>query len=95
MKALKNESKQFLESIITAIADCCATAEPPNTELTKLYYSVGKNICEQGEKAFVVHLAPIPQRNTPKYTRRVCPVKAGKTRRFFTLLTNAKGGAII
>lgn len=57
MKALKNESKHFLESIIVAVMDCYATAEPSNTELTKLYYSIGKNICEQGEKAFVVHLA--------------------------------------
>lgn len=57
MKALKNESKQFFDTIITAATDCYATTEPSNTELTKLYFAIGKSICEQGEKAFVVHLA--------------------------------------
>lgn len=57
MKALKNESKLFFDSIITAVTDCYATTEPSNTELTKLYFAIGKSICEQGEKAFVVHLA--------------------------------------
>lgn len=57
MKALKNDSASFVADIIAAVQNCYATGEPFNTELTKLYHAIGKNICEQGEKAFVVHLA--------------------------------------
>ncbi|MEG1461434.1 MAG: DUF1016 N-terminal domain-containing protein, partial [Oscillospiraceae bacterium] len=58
MKALKNDSTIYTEQILSAIRDCYAkSAEPCNAKLLALYNFVGQCICEQGEKAFVVHLA--------------------------------------
>lgn len=60
MKALKNNSIVYVEQIEQAVADCYAkNAEPSNAELMWLYSVVGRCICSQGEKAFVVHLAEI------------------------------------
>lgn len=58
MKALKNDSTAYTQSIVSAITACYeATTEPSNAELLTLYSTIGQCICEQGEKAFVVHLA--------------------------------------
>ena len=58
MKTLKNESANYIEQIVSAIQSCYAqNAEPTNTQLTELYSLIGKCICQQGEKAFVAHLA--------------------------------------
>ncbi len=58
MKALKNDSTLYVEQITSAITDCyCQNAEPTDAELMALYGVIGKNICVQGETAFVVHLA--------------------------------------
>lgn len=58
MKALKNESTLYVEQITSAISDCYPqNTEPTDEELMMLYSFIGKNICTQGEKAFVVHLA--------------------------------------
>lgn len=58
MKALKNDSTAYTKQIIFAIQRCYAgNAEPINSELMELYSFIGKCICAQGEKAFVVHLA--------------------------------------
>lgn len=58
MKALKKENSAFTNRITAAIADCYAgSLEPADTELMALYAKIGKCICEQGEKAYVVHLA--------------------------------------
>lgn len=60
MKALKNDSGIYTEQIVSAITDCYSkNTEPSNSELMKLYAFIGQNICEQGEKAFVVHLAQV------------------------------------
>ena len=67
MKALKNDSTIYLKTITDAIADCYGkTAEPSNAELMALYTLIGKNICIQGEKAFVVHLAEALARQLPQ-----------------------------
>lgn len=58
MKALKNNSTAYTQRIVTAISDRYATsAEPSNTETMELYSFIGQCICEQGEKAFIMHLA--------------------------------------
>lgn len=58
MKALKNGSAAYTKQIIFAIQRCYAgNVEPINSELMELYSFIGKCICAQGEKAFVVHLA--------------------------------------
>lgn len=58
MKALRNNSSIYTKQIISAITVCYSkNAEPSNGDLMKLYAFIGQNICEQGEKAFVVHLA--------------------------------------
>ena len=58
MKALKNDSSVYLEKIILAITNCYSSnIQPTNAQLMELYAAIGKNICEQGEKAFVVYLA--------------------------------------
>ena len=58
MKALKNESGIYTDKIITAITDCYqSNAEPSDAKLMELYSFIGRCICEQGEKAFVVYLA--------------------------------------
>ncbi len=60
MKALKNDSTIYTEQIVSAVTECYSkNPEPSNRELMKLYAFIGQNICEQGEKAFVVYLAQI------------------------------------
>ncbi len=60
MKALKNDCAAYVEQIGHAVTECYAVnAEPSNDELMRLYSVIGKCICAQGEKAFVVHLAEI------------------------------------
>ena len=60
MKALKNESTAYMEQIVSAVQSCYVqNSEPTNAQLTVLYSSIGKFICQQGEKAFVAHLAKL------------------------------------
>ena len=67
MKALKNDCAAYVEQIGQAVTECYAVnAEPSNDELMRLYSFIGKCICAQGEKAFVVHLAEILAVQLPK-----------------------------
>jgi hypothetical protein len=67
MKALKNDCAAYVEQIGHAVSECYAvSAEPSNDELMRLYSFIGKCICAQGEKAFVVHLAEILSVQFPK-----------------------------
>jgi hypothetical protein len=60
MKALKNDYTAYVEQIGQAVTDYYAkSAEPSNSELMRLYSVIGRCICAQGEKAFVVYLAEI------------------------------------
>jgi predicted nuclease of restriction endonuclease-like (RecB) superfamily len=60
MKALKNDNAAYVEQIEHAVTVCYAkSVEPTNDELMWLYSFIGQCICEQGEKAFVVHLTEI------------------------------------
>lgn len=65
MKLLKNDSTIFLEQIIKKINSCHTDSNPSNAQLMELYSLIGKNICEQGEKAFVVYLAEILSEQFP------------------------------
>lgn len=68
MKALKNESAFFTRRITDAIAACYAgNPEPADAELMALYAEIGMCICEQGEKAYVVHLAQTLAEQFPQY----------------------------
>lgn len=67
MKTLKNESTNYIEQIVSAIQNCYAqNAELTNTQLTALYSLIGKCICQQGEKAFVAHLAILLAEQLPQ-----------------------------
>lgn len=59
MKALKKDCTIYVEQILKSVNSCYADNTPSNTQLMELYSFIGKNICEQGEKAFVVYLAEI------------------------------------
>lgn len=60
MKALKNESTAYVKQIESAVTDCYSkSAEPSNAELMRLYSFIGRCICAQDEKAFVVYLTEI------------------------------------
>ncbi len=65
MKLLKNDSTIFVEQITKKINGCYTDSNPSNAQLMELYSLIGKNICEQGEKAFVVHLAEILSEQFP------------------------------
>lgn len=65
MKLLKNDSAIFVEQIIKKINSCYTDSDPSNSQLMELYSLIGKNICEQGEKAFVAHLAEILSEQFP------------------------------
>lgn len=65
MKLLKNDSTIFVEQIIKKINSCHTDSNSSNAQLMELYSLIGKNICEQGEKAFVVHLAEILSEQFP------------------------------
>jgi len=67
MKALKNESTSYVEQIVSAVQSCYVqNAEPTNIQLTALYSLIGKCICQQGEKAFVAHLAILLAEQLPQ-----------------------------
>lgn len=67
MKALKHESATYVEQIVSAIRSCYAQdTEPTNAQLTALYSIIGKFICQQGEKAFVAHLAKLLTEQLPQ-----------------------------
>lgn len=67
MKALKNESALFTSRVTGTISDCYAgSLEPADAQLMALYTLIGKCICEQGEKAYVVHLAQTLAEQFPK-----------------------------
>lgn len=59
MKVLKNDCTGYVEKIQDEINCCYAQGNPTNSQLMELYGFIGKNICEQGEKAFVVYLTKI------------------------------------
>lgn len=65
MKLFKNDSTIFVEQIMKKINSCYTDSNPSNAQLMELYSLIGKNICEQGEKAFVVHLAEILSEQFP------------------------------
>ena len=65
MKLLKNDSTIFVEQITKKINICYKDSNPSTAQLMELYSLIGKNICEQGEKAFVVHLAEILSEQFP------------------------------
>ncbi len=65
MKLLKNDSTIFVEQIMKKINSCYTDSNPSNAQLMELYSLIGKNICEQGEKAFVVYLAEILSEQLP------------------------------
>lgn len=65
MKLLKNDSTIFVEQIMKKINSCYTDSNPSNAQLMELYSLIGKNICEQGEKAFVVYLAEILSEQFP------------------------------
>ena len=65
MKLLKNDSTIFVEQIMKKINSCYTDSNPSNAQLMELYSFIGKNICEQGEKAFVVYLAEILSEQFP------------------------------
>ncbi len=79
MKALKKESSNYMEQIVSAIRACYAETDTPSDRaLMQLYAVIGEQICAQGEKAFVVHLAEalatqFPQRKgfSPRNLRRM------------------------
>ncbi len=56
MKKLQNESLSYINKINAAIKKCYIN-NPSNEELMSLYLEIGDCICEQGEKAFITHLA--------------------------------------
>lgn len=66
MKALKNDYTKYVNEIGIAIQNCYAdTVEPSNAELMRLYAFIGRSICVQGEKAFVVFLADLLEKQFP------------------------------
>lgn len=66
MKALKKDSQIYIDNIFTAIENCyTGTAKPDNASLTALYNEIGKQICLQGEKSFVAHLAELLKNECP------------------------------
>lgn len=79
MKVLKNESSNYMHQIVSAIHACYAETDAPSDRaLMQLYVLIGEQICAQGEKAFVVHLAEalaiqFPQRKgfSPRNLRRM------------------------
>lgn len=56
MKKLQNESHSYINKVDAAIKKCYIN-NPSNEELMSLYLEIGNCICEQGEKAFISHLA--------------------------------------
>lgn len=89
MKALKNNSIVYVEWIEQAVADCYAkNAEPSNAELMRLYSVVGRCICSQGEKAFVVHLAEILVVRFPK-VKGFSPRNLRRMRDFYRTYENS------
>lgn len=82
MKLLKNDSTIFEKQIIKKINSCYTDSNPSNAQLMELYILIGKNICEQGEKAFVVHLAEILSEQFP-YLKGFSPRNLRRMRNFY------------
>lgn len=82
MKLLKNDSTIFEEQIIKKINSYYTDSNPSNAQLMELYSLIGKNICEQGEKAFVVHLAEILSEQFP-YLKGFSPRNLRRMRDFY------------
>ena len=82
MKALKNESTIFVSQIVDRINICYENSNPTNMELMDLYSFIGKSICEQGEKAFVVYLAEILSETLPS-TKGFSPRNLRRMRDFY------------
>lgn len=64
MKALKKESEPYMESIASAITSLCDN--PSDTDLMELYCHIGEQIVQQGETAFIPHLAEYITANLPE-----------------------------
>lgn len=89
MKALKNESTIYVTQIASAITECYeASANPSNSELMELYCFIGRCICQQGEKAFVVHLAEILAAQLPNF-KGFSPRNLRRMRDFYRTYTNS------
>lgn len=89
MKALKNESALFTRRITAAIAACYAgNPEPADAELMALYAEIGTCICEQGEKAYVVHLAQTLAEQFPQY-KGFSPRNLRRMRDFYRAYENS------
>lgn len=83
MKALRKDSTIYTGQIIAAIADCCnGSAEQSNAELMELYTLIGQLICEQGEKAYVVHLTQTLAERLP-HARGFSPRNLRRMRDFY------------
>lgn len=82
MKALENESTIFVSQIVDRINICYENSNPTNMELMDLYSFIGKSICEQGEKAFVVYLAEILSETLPS-TKGFSPRNLRRMRDFY------------
>ena len=66
MKALKNDCTIYVDQILKEINNCYSDSTLTNDQLMELYSFIGKNICEQGEKAFVVYLAEVLAEEAPQ-----------------------------
>src|SRR5574344_2386072 len=88
MKLLKNDSIIFVEQIMKKINSCYTDSNPSNAQLMELYSLIGKNICEQGEKAFVVHLAEILSEQFPQ-RKGFSPRNLRRMRDFYHLYENS------
>lgn len=89
MKALKNESALFTRRITAAIAACYAgNPEPADAELMALYAEIGMCICEQGEKAYVMHLAQTLAEQFPLY-KGFSPRNLRRMRDFYRTYENS------
>lgn len=59
MKALKLEHKELTLSICKAIETCYKNDKSTQAEITGLYFTIGQNITQQGEKAYIPHLEKV------------------------------------
>lgn len=66
MKELKNDCISYVNQVMESINSCYKTNAPSDAQLMELYGFIGKNICKQGEKAFVVYLAEILSEQVPQ-----------------------------
>lgn len=66
MKALKNEVTTYVEEIINQLKFLCENETLSNRSIIERYSMIGRAICEQGEKAFVVYIADMIAKNFPE-----------------------------